>query len=266
MYWTKRIADLVIHQITIRWNPAVDVTHDFLEGICRYDIALLLNYFITVCKYLLSNAQMINYVLFNTEKIKILTNPLNSSNLIWIIILLSSAEMLNLVANLNIIIGPLVYKIEEHLQLLLPLQEIIQIVCSTKITILTRKLLELKIFEYSSSVNAKFPKSLKPKNYFAINYSSIMHQVGPLWNICCIQFESKNCEAKQIFWSTFSRVNVCKTIALRHQLISNYRFMCGNSLYPTYIPNRVKFIPIKNLPNALDYFKLLPHNILESNM
>ena len=32
-------------------NPAVDVMHDFLEGICRYDVANLLNYFIYVRKY-----------------------------------------------------------------------------------------------------------------------------------------------------------------------------------------------------------------------
>ena len=32
-------------------NPAVDVMHDFLEGVCRYDVALLLHYFIYVRKY-----------------------------------------------------------------------------------------------------------------------------------------------------------------------------------------------------------------------
>ena len=32
-------------------NPAVDVMHDFLEGICRYDVALMLLYFIYVRKY-----------------------------------------------------------------------------------------------------------------------------------------------------------------------------------------------------------------------
>ena len=67
---------------------------------------------------------------------------------------------------------------------------------------------------------------MKPKHHFMVHYPSIMQQIGPLWNICCMRFESKNREAKQISRSAIFRVNVYRTFALRHQLILNFIGLC----------------------------------------
>ena len=59
--------------------------------------------------------------------------------------MLSSSEMLNLVKNLNLIIGLSVDENDECWKLLLDLQEILQIVSSTKITLDTPDILQYKI-------------------------------------------------------------------------------------------------------------------------
>ena len=123
--------------------------------------------------------------------------------------MLSSAEMLNLVKNLNLIIGFSLDKDDEYWKLLLQLQEILQIIFSTKITVDTPNILEQKITEYLTLLNEKFKNALKPKHDFAVHYASVLRQVGPLWNICCMRFESKHRKGKQISRSDICRINVC---------------------------------------------------------
>lgn len=246
-------------------NPGVDVMHDFLEGICRYDIALVLNYFIYKRKYF--DLQELNTKIraFYYGANKNINKPpeITESNLKNNCIILSSAEMLNLIRNLNLIIGLSIPENDDHLNLILLLQEILQIVCSTKIKYDTPKLLELKIKEYLILLREKFPDyNLKPKHHFLLHYPSIMKKIGPLWNVCCMRFESKHQEGKKISRSAICRVNVCKTIALRHQLIFNYRLISKSSSYPTYFCNRIKMSSLKNLPNASNFVHLLPSSFV----
>lgn len=168
--------------------------------------------------------------------------------------------MLNLVRNLNVMIGLLIPEGEEHWQLLLMLQEILEIVLSKKVTVETPQLLTIKIYDYLSLLSEKFPNSLKPKHHFLVHYPSVMRQVGPLWHINCMKFESKHREAKQISHSSICRVNVCRTIALKHQLILNYRFLSKDSTYPSYSCGRIKSCPVHTLPEAKNFMQLLPQN------
>lgn len=175
-------------------NPAVDVMHDFLEGFGRYDLALLLHYFIYVSKYfklehLNCKIQAFHYGPKNStnKPPEILESHLKKK-----CIMLSSAEMLNLVENFNLIIGLCVDENDKHWQLLLSLKDILNTLRSTKITIDTPNILELKITEYLMTLNELFSNKMKPKHHFAVHYASVMKKVGPLWNICCRRFESKH--------------------------------------------------------------------------
>lgn len=67
---------------------------------------------------------------------------------------------------------------------------------------------------------------------YSNNYTSepqfdlrIMKLLGSFWNLCPMRFESKHREGKIIAYSAVHRVNICYTIALRHQLKLNYQFM-----------------------------------------
>lgn len=104
---------------------------------------------------------------------------------------------------------------------------------------------------------------MKPKHHFLLHYPSIMRKIGPLWNICCLRFESKNREGKQIAHPAICRVNICKTIAIRHQLMMNYRFICKNSEYPPYTVNHVKNISTQNVPQIGKFVHLWPKNLSE---
>ena len=242
--------------------------HDFLEGICRYGVALVLYYLIYVRQYFRLQHLNLKIRAFHYGAKSSTNKPpeILEQHLKKKCILLSSSEMLNIVKHLNLIIGLSVDENDKCWKLLLDLQEILQTICSTKITLDTTDILEQKISDYLMLLNEIFPNSMKPKHLFALHYASVMRQVGPLWNICCMRFESKHREGKQISRSAICRVNICRTIALRHQLIFNYRLMSKNSTYPTYICGPIKFHPIHKLPNISFFLQLLPDSLSSSNI
>ena len=78
----------------------------------------------------------------------------------------------------------------------------------------------MEVTEYFTLLSDKYAK-----HHFMVHHLTIKQRIGPLWNICCMRFESDIGGAK-LSRSDIRKVNVCRTIALRHQLIFNYRFMC----------------------------------------
>lgn len=66
---------------------------------------------------------------------------------------------------------------------------------------------------------------MKPKHHFLIHYPTIMKFIGPLNRISCFRNESKNKEGKSFTKVSTNRTNVCRTIAIGHQLKLNSRFI-----------------------------------------
>lgn len=214
-------------------NLAIDVMHDIFEGICRYDIALILRYYIYKKKYF-TLAELNNRInsLFYGDDNK--PAEISESALKNNCIIMSSAEMATLITHLHLIIGNQVPKDDEHWRLLTLLKTIVDIATSTVIHVQTHILLRLTIHEYLELLNSLFPNCMKPKHHFLIHYPRIMESVGPLWKISCIRYEGKHRESKIISRVSTNRINVNKTIAVRHQLIQNYRFLYDNEPYAPF--------------------------------
>lgn len=247
-------------------NPTVDVMHDFFEGICRYDLAQILYQFTYVRQYF--SLEFLNTMLRcfhygpNVNKPpEILETHIKKSKFI----ILSSSEMMNLIRNLNLMIGFQVDEDDKHCQLLLNLKDIAEILVSTKISSSTPKILECKVVEYLKLLVTLFPKSLKPKHHFLIHYPAIMKQIVPLWNVSCMRFKEKDRENKRASHASICRINVCRTIALCHQLILNYRFLSKKSSHPMFISGRSKTVSLQNLPDILNYNHLILNDINENN-
>lgn len=124
--------------------------HDLAEGILRYDIALLLNYFIKEKKFF--TLEYLNTKLrsfYYGSKYNINKPPeILESYLKKKCIILSAAEMFILAKNLTMIIGHSIDENHSYWQILLTMKEILGIVCSTKVTQETCQILEVKINEY----------------------------------------------------------------------------------------------------------------------
>jgi hypothetical protein len=77
----------------------------------------------------------------------------------------------------------------------------------------------------------KLTKSnLKPKFHFMTHYPEMLLKFGPLTQIWTMRFESKHRVSKIAARTSCSKVNVCKTIALKNQLILNNIFIKDHPL------------------------------------
>ena len=82
--------------------------------------------------------------------------------------------------------------------------------------------------EYLELLQSLFPGSIKPKHHHMVHYATVMRNMGPLWKISSMRFESRNKEGKVTSNSAISRINVCRTTAIKHQLKLAYQFMTDN--------------------------------------
>lgn len=207
-------------------NMSVDVQHDFLEGIIPYDCALLINHFINIeKKFTLTQLNILiqSFPFDKNEKNKPV--EISQIHLKHKRLQMSSAEMITFVNYLGLIIGHLIDRENKYWNLYLVLKRIISIVTATAIHVNEHDLLATEIEEYLHLRVELFSENLKFKHHIAIHYPERMRLLVPLWNISSIRFESKHREGKIIAHSAISRVNICYTVALRHQLKLSHRLL-----------------------------------------
>ncbi|KAJ8677415.1 hypothetical protein QAD02_013202 [Eretmocerus hayati] len=207
-------------------NITEDVMHDWYEGICRYDVAIALHDLIYVQKsFELKdlNSRIRSFYYGPKESTnkppEILEHQLKNKCLI-----MTSAEMHSLVTRLPMIIGFLLPEEDEILRILIQMKRIIDIVSSKTVQPDTHKQLKVLISEYLESKRELFENEKdKPKHHLGLHGPSSMEKFGPLTKIFALRFEAKNQEGKTISRTAKARLNVCRTIAMRHQLMFNYR-------------------------------------------
>ena len=103
---------------------------------------------------------------------------------------------------------------EWHLYLLLI--QIIDIVTSPCVEIECGILLTTLVEEHHT-LYIKLFQNLKPKHHHIIHYSRVLKEMDPLVNLWAIRFESKHNQLKRICNNIKSRVNLPKSIAIKHQ-------------------------------------------------
>ena len=132
---------------------------------------------------------------------------------------MSSAEMLCLIRNLPIILGDLIPETDLHCKLLILLFKMVQIVTAKAQQPKVCNLLETLTSEYLILLTEMYPGSLVLKHHFLIHYAGKMKLFGPLSKISCLPYERKHREGKMTARSSLNRINVYKTISLKHYQI-----------------------------------------------
>lgn len=146
---------------------SVDIMHDVLEGVCNYDLAPLLNYFILKFKYfsldtLNNRIQCFNYgPIENQNRPPLLSVDFLKTNQIK----MSATEMLCFTRHLGLMIGDLVPTNSEIWEIYLILKQIIDIITAKNITKEYPILLSTLITEHHDLYLKLFKTNLKPKHH-----------------------------------------------------------------------------------------------------
>jgi len=101
----------------------------------------------------------------------------------------------------------------------------LSIIMAQEVTDENISLLRKLISEHHKLYINLFDDTLKPKHHLLLHYPRIMQQRGPLKQMSSIRFEAKHKELKQTANAITSRKNPAYTLAVKHQLQLNYRFI-----------------------------------------
>lgn len=254
-------------------NYAVDIMHDLLEGVCKYDIGLMLNRMIFSLKYFTLNTLNDRIESFNYGSIDIRNRP----PLISVDTLkptgtlkMSACEMSCFMRNLGLMIGDLVPEDSTFWQVYTILRQILDIVFSKTIKFKDINLLKVLISEHHELYMQVFNTHLKPKHHHMIHYPMIIQKSGPLSMMWSMRFEAKHKQFKDAANSTSSRKNVLYTLALKHQLHLSYRFLLNKNINISGLEIgrilNLSFSKRENYNTNNMYFSTIKLNFLNDNL
>lgn len=229
----------------------VDIMHDMFEGCAKYIISFILVYYIKELK--LFSLEILNDRIYgfdfgpeNNKPCLLSMDHINAGK-----IRQSASEMITLIRYFGLLIGDFVPIGEPIWDLYLTMRKVVDIVLSTSLEEISCSLLETLIGEMNELYIKYSKNTLKPKFHFLTHYPLIIKKFGPVVHFWSMRYEAKHRISKISARSSFNRRNICKTLAIKHQLQLNDIFTKGllcHSLVigPSKILNCSKYILIKS--------------------
>lgn len=250
----------ILHSFHAVENYSVDIMHDLLEGVCVYEINYILYHFIVQQKFFTLDTLNWRIQFFNFDSTSNRPPTITESHLHSKSIRMSASEMLNFILNAGLIFGDLITDTHnKYWELFILLRKIVSITLERSVTELTAELLQTLINEHHILYIELFGETLKPKHHFMVHYPTIMKIVGPLRPLWSMRFEAKHRPFKQYARAITCKRNICRSIAVKHQLmLSSYFIMliCGSVPYITYTKDNSLNITSKILNDCTNKTRL----------
>ncbi|XP_023318087.1 uncharacterized protein LOC111694374 [Trichogramma pretiosum] len=212
----------IFHEIQnfhITENTSIDILHDFLEGVCSYDIHQILKVFIfdkKIFKLNDLNEQIECFEYKHTGCNK--PPPIKENHLKQRFNLkMSASEISCLTRYLPLFIGHFVEEEDEHWQLFILLRRIFDILACHFVRRDNESYLQSLIEEHHE-LYIKLFGPLKPKHHFLIHYPRLLTLLGPCVNYSTMRFESRHRPIKSVVTSTSCKKNLLYTIGVKEQL------------------------------------------------
>lgn len=222
--------------------------HDLYLGVCRYDLAKILNYFINEEKYITKDELDYRLNTFDNTTVdrgnKI--TYINSNHLRKGQLILTSAQMSFLVTYLGIIIGDKIPQDDPVWKFFLTLYDIVNLVTSPTISESEIKYLQKLIHFHNDMYQKLFKEDLKPKFHLLIHYPLCIRTMGPLKYFSCEKYERFHKKPKKKARNISNRISVVCSLANKVQMQLSHRLFNQRGLVDTIIFGPCKAIS-KNL-------------------
>lgn len=235
-------------------NFSIDIMHTLLEGLVPLEVGCVLFSLITD-KRLFSLAELNERVtefwsLINVDKKK---KPphlnkvmppgsgLNPS--------MKATQCWALLKYLPLIIGDKVPVGDEHYELLLHLSELVDLAFAPRFTTglvaymkeFIKDHLTMFVQLYGTKV------SLKPKHHFLVHLPTIVVKSGPLVGMSCLKYELKNSFFKRSSHIVCNFINICKTLAYRHQNFALFSHMSNLHVRDCPVVNHISCMTVSSV-------------------
>ena len=200
------------------------LAHDIFEGLGSNDVALIIKHLTTVKQWF--HIDELNHRL---STLHYLGSDATSKPCLVAV----SGEKLggqaiqnwNFIRLLPIIMHDRICNTDDpYWHMFLLLRDIIELLCAPTITEADIAYLSTLIDEYLEERKQNFPDDrMKPKHHYFKHYPRLILEFGPLIRVWTLRFESKHSYLKQCIKHSQNFINICKTLAEKHQLLQAYK-------------------------------------------
>lgn len=212
-------------------NIIVDVMHDLMLGVLKYDIKALLNFYTQGGLLNLDdlNLRIKNWNFGVKETIRI--NKLKKEHFNTGSVHMNAKEVWFFVENLPLLLNGLVPQNNEHYKFLLFVHDLQDICLQPEYGPVEFYLLDFCIKTHHRLYMYLFRHTLTPKYHFLLHYAEVIKRCGPLKDLMCYRPESKHQEVKSYTNVSHNRRNIQVSIANKQQLrfsdtILNFNAVC----------------------------------------
>lgn len=257
--------DCVLNKVNsfhVTENAYVHIMHDILEGIAHYDMISIINHFINIGDFNLSDlnhsVQMFHYGPNVQNKPPYIDNNFATKNKLK----MTASEMLIFCRLFDVIIGHRIKSYSDPFwKLYLLLKEIIEVLQDRSVSEDSASAFKVLVLEHHEQYMKCMNEHLKPKHHHLVHYSRVMMQSGPLILLSTMRFEGFHKTLKKIATVITSRKDIVFSIAVRHQLLFCYKLMARENIIPILETESESINITKH--NCFNNFALfLPSNIL----
>ena len=215
--------DCIFNQIKgyhVTNNIIFDIMHDLHEGVCDIGMSKVLG---KLCELPNIDLDIINCRIqgFQFGSHANRPMPITADKILKGKLGMSASEMSNMMKYFSLIVGDLVPHDNEIWGYYLLLQQILEILLKKYINRDAIVYLDKLINEHHSMWIEMF-EPLKPKFHNMVHYSECLLRFGPLCHNWSMRFEAMHYKAKMYALSNKSRINICKSVILRHNFTVAY--------------------------------------------
>lgn len=206
-------------------NYCIDIAHDIYEGVGVFIMGYILYQFVFVDKFFDLDTLNENIAFFNFNSNHNKPPLISSEQLKKKILKMSASEMKCFILNSGLLFGYIIPVGNDYWNLYILLRKILHIILSKYVDVST---IPMELSQLINDLNSSFLNlsslTLKPKFHFLTHYPSIMRKIGPLLQTCTLRFEAKHRQLKLAANVVSSRINITRTLAIKHQLQLASRF------------------------------------------
>ena len=231
-------------------NVSVDFMHDGPEGFLSFDMLEIIKHYTskTINPFTL---EQLNNIIVAYDFGPYCSNvppPIPRDHIQAGKIHMSAAEMLNFVCHFGLMMGHFVPNNDPVWNFYLLARQLTDLLTAPVLQRECSELLRVLIKEHNSAFLKLFQKPIKPKAHHLVHYPEAMDACGPIIHLQSMRSESKHRESKITAVATNCRINICATLALKHQLRLAYQFMSKSTFSDTLEIGPTRETLIRTLP------------------
>jgi len=243
-------------------NVHCDIMHDIAEGVCRYVIASVLNCLIYDRKYFALHTLNGRKSAFSFDY----SSPpplLTADNIKKGTLYLTAIEMLNLVLALNLMVGDLVPDGDPAWEVYLMLRLIVLYCCGLAFSVDELQYFQTIVEQFLQEYRSVFASPVTLKFHNMVHDPRVIRMFGPLYHSWVIRCEAKHADLKKVAHSAGNFKNICRTLAVRHQMQQAERFLSHRGFDEVgclYLPaSKIQTIFLCDLVDGRKISQLLGH-------